>query len=45
MDKITVFLPNEMTAWVQKRVDSGDSETLSQAIRKIIKKAMEDEKQ
>jgi len=43
MDRHQIFIPSEMTAWLQAQVDSGDSDSISQAVRKIIKKAMEEE--
>ena len=40
MRKIQVLLPEEMIAYLQGIVDSGDTESMSQTIRKIIMKEM-----
>jgi len=40
MRKIQVLLPEEMIAYLQGIVDSGDTESMSQTIRKIILKEM-----
>ena len=40
MRKIQVLLPQEMIAYLQSIVESGDTETMSQTIRKIIMKEM-----
>lgn len=40
MRKIQVLLPEEMIAYLQSIVDSGDTESMSQTIRKIILKEM-----
>ena len=40
MRKIQVLLPEEMIAYLQSIVDSGDTESMSQTIRKIIMKEM-----
>ena len=40
MRKIQVLLPEEMIAYLQGIVDSGETESMSQTIRKIILKEM-----
>lgn len=40
MRKIQVLLPEEMIAYLQGVVDSGETESMSQTIRKIIMKEM-----
>lgn len=40
MRKIQVLLPEEMIAYLQGIVDSGETESMSQTIRKIIMKEM-----
>ncbi len=40
MRKIQVNLPEEMIAYLQSIVDSGETESMSQTIRKIILKEM-----
>ncbi len=40
MRKIQVLLPEEMIAYLQSIVESGDTESMSQTIRKIIMKEM-----
>ncbi len=40
MRKVQVLLPEEMIAYLQGIVDSGDTESMSQTIRKIILKEM-----
>ena len=40
MRKIQVNLPEEMIAYLQGIVDSGDTESISQTVRKIILKEM-----
>lgn len=40
MRKIQVLLPEEMIAYLQGIVDSGDTESISQTVRKIILKEM-----
>ncbi len=40
MRKVQVLLPEEMIAYLQDIVDSGDTESMSQTIRKIILKEM-----
>ena len=40
MRKVQVLLPDEMIAYLQGIVDSGDTESMSQTIRKIILKEM-----
>ena len=40
MRKIQVLLPEEMISYLQGIVDSGDTESMSQTIRKIIMKEM-----
>ena len=40
MRKVQVLLPEEMIAYHQGIVDSGDTESMSQTIRKIILKEM-----
>ena len=40
MRKIQVLLPEEMIAYLQSIVASGDTESMSQTIRKIILKEM-----
>ena len=40
MRKIQVLLPEEMIAYLQGIVDSGDTESISQTVRKIIMKEM-----
>jgi len=40
MRKIQVLLPDEMIAYLQGIVDSGDTESISQTVRKIILKEM-----
>ena len=40
MRKIQVLLPEEMIAYLQSIVDSGDTESISQTVRKIILKEM-----
>ena len=40
MRKIQVLLPEEMIAYLQSIVESGDTESMSQTIRKIILKEM-----
>ena len=40
MRKVQVLLPEEMIAYLQSIVDSGDTESMSQTIRKIILKEM-----
>ena len=40
MRKVQVLLPEEMIAYLQGIVDSGETESMSQTIRKIIMKEM-----
>lgn len=40
MRKIQVLLPEEMIAYLQAIVDSGETENMSQTIRRIILKEM-----
>ena len=40
MRKIQVLLPEEMIAYLQSIVDSGETESMSQTIRRIILKEM-----
>ena len=40
MRKIQVLLPEEMIAYIQSIVESGETESMSQTIRKIIMKEM-----
>ena len=40
MRKIQVLLPEEMITYLQGIVDSGETESMSQTIRKIIMKEM-----
>ena len=40
MRKIQVLLPEEMIAYLQGIVESGETESMSQTIRKIILKEM-----
>ena len=40
MRKIQVNLPEEMIAYLQGIVDSGETESMSQTVRKIILKEM-----
>ena len=40
MRKIQVLLPEEMIAYLQRIVESGETESMSQTIRKIIMKEM-----
>ena len=40
MRKIQVLLPEEMISYLQAIVDSGETESMSQTIRKIILKEM-----
>ena len=40
MRKIQVLLPEEMIAYLQSVVESGETESMSQTIRKIILKEM-----
>ena len=40
MRKIQVLLPEEMIAYLQGIVDSGETENMSQTIRRIILKEM-----
>ena len=40
MRKIQVLLPEEMIAYLQSIVESGETESMSQTIRKIIMKEM-----
>jgi Arc/MetJ-type ribon-helix-helix transcriptional regulator len=40
MRKIQVLLPEEMIAYLQSIVESGETESMSQTIRKIILKEM-----
>ena len=40
MRKIQVNLPEEMIAYLQNIVDSGETDSMSQTIRKIILKEM-----
>ena len=40
MRKIQVLLPEEMIAYLQSIVKSGETESMSQTIRKIIMKEM-----
>lgn len=40
MRKIQVLLPEEMIAYLQSVVDSGETDSMSQTIRKIIMKEM-----
>ena len=40
MRKIQVLLPEEMIAYLQSIVESGDTESMSQTIRRIIMKEM-----
>ena len=40
MRKVQVLLPEEMIAYLQAIVDSGETESMSQTIRKIILKEM-----
>ena len=38
--KIQVILPDDQIEWLQDRIASGDAETVSQAIRLVIRKEM-----
>ena len=38
--KIQVILPDDQIEWLQDRIESGDAETMSQAIRLVIRKEM-----
>ena len=40
MRKIQVLLPEEMIAYLQSVVESGETESMSQTIRRIIMKEM-----
>ena len=40
MRKVQVLLPEEMISYLQGIVDSGETESMSQTIRKIILKEM-----
>ena len=40
MRKIQVLLPEEMIAYLQGIVDSGETDSMSQTVRKIILKEM-----
>ena len=40
MRKIQVLLPEEMIAYLQSIVESGETESMSQTIRRIIMKEM-----
>ena len=40
MRKIQVLLPEEMISYLQSIVESGETESMSQTIRKIIMKEM-----
>ena len=40
MRKIQVLLPEEMIAYLQSIVDSGETDSMSQTVRKIILKEM-----
>ncbi len=40
MRKVQVLLPEEMIAYLQGIVDSGETESMSQTVRKIILKEM-----
>ena len=40
MRKIQVLLPEEMIAYLQSIVESGETDSMSQTIRKIIMKEM-----
>ena len=40
MRKIQVLLPEELIAYLQSIVESGETESMSQTIRKIIMKEM-----
>ena len=40
MRKVQVLLPEEMIAYLQGIVESGETESMSQTIRKIIMKEM-----
>ena len=40
MRKVQVLIPEEMIAYLQGIVDSGETESMSQTIRKIILKEM-----
>ena len=40
MRKIQVLLPEEMIAYLQSVVESGETDSMSQTIRKIIMKEM-----
>lgn len=40
MRKVQVLLPEEMISYLQDIVDSGETESMSQTIRKIILKEM-----
>lgn len=40
MKKIQVLLPDEVIAYIQGLVDSGETESMSQTIRRIIVKEM-----
>lgn len=40
MRKIQVLLPEEMIAYLQSVVESGDTDSMSQTIRRIIMKEM-----
>lgn len=40
MKKIQVLLPDEVIAYIQSLVDSGETENMSQTIRRIIVKEM-----
>ena len=38
--KIQVILPDDQLKWLQDRIECGDAETMSQAIRLVIRKEM-----
>lgn len=40
MKKIQVLLPDEVISYIQELVDSGETESMSQTIRRIIVKEM-----
>ena len=40
MKKIQVLLPDEILTYLQKMVDDGDVDSISQAVRYILKKEM-----
>ena len=40
MKKIQVLLPDEVISYLQRLVDSGETESMSQTIRRIILKEM-----